>query len=216
MAQKQALIDNLQLESESACRSMTLYFCCGTALLTIATVTERARKLRAQYMLQAQGLRTRIEIRVNRIPMALRRAKMGDLYIKHSETSKPAATASRPEKTNSPRKNLMQAEQSNAHVSPSPQRGTKRLRYAIPQTWWKCTNHSAMISASTKRTKTSTTRRRGSEPTRLSHQHVPHLASRPHHHKSSPLAQQTPAPSHDLPSALCRLPNPTLRVQCRH
>ncbi|CAK7244624.1 MAG: hypothetical protein STHCBS139747_006168 [Sporothrix thermara] len=61
LAQKQALIDNLQLE-----------------------VTERARKLRAQYNLQAQGLRTRIEIRVNRIPMALRKLKMGDLLLKHS------------------------------------------------------------------------------------------------------------------------------------
>ncbi|CAK7265644.1 hypothetical protein SEPCBS119000_001618 [Sporothrix epigloea] len=61
LAQKQALIDNLQLE-----------------------VTERARQLRAQYNLQAQGLRTRIEIRVNRIPMALRKLKMGDLLLKYS------------------------------------------------------------------------------------------------------------------------------------
>ncbi|CAK7217502.1 hypothetical protein SBRCBS47491_003181 [Sporothrix bragantina] len=69
IAQKQALIDNLQLE-----------------------VTERARKLRAQYNLQAQGLRTRIEIRVNRIPMALRKLKMGDLLLKHStEQKKPIA-----------------------------------------------------------------------------------------------------------------------------
>ncbi|KAJ0121432.1 hypothetical protein J7T55_008596 [Diaporthe amygdali] len=60
MNQKQALIDNLQLE-----------------------ISERARKLRAQYNLQAQGLRTRIEIRVNRIPMALRKSKMGDLADKH-------------------------------------------------------------------------------------------------------------------------------------
>ncbi|KAJ9157785.1 Borealin-lik [Pleurostoma richardsiae] len=61
LEQKQALIDNLQLE-----------------------ITQRARKLRAQYNLQAQGLRTRIEIRVNRIPMALRKAKMGDLLQKYS------------------------------------------------------------------------------------------------------------------------------------
>ena len=58
--QKQALIDNLQLE-----------------------VTERARKLRAQYALQAQSLRTRIEMRINRIPSGLRKMKMGDLYEKH-------------------------------------------------------------------------------------------------------------------------------------
>ncbi|CAN8099480.1 unnamed protein product [Discula destructiva] len=66
LSQKQALIDNLQLE-----------------------VTERARKLRAQYNLQAQGLRTRIEIRVNRIPMALRKAKMGELADKYKSGQHP-------------------------------------------------------------------------------------------------------------------------------
>ncbi|KAK9439207.1 Borealin-like protein [Metarhizium brunneum] len=60
--QKQALIDNLQLE-----------------------VTERARRLRAQYQLQAQGLRSRIEIRINRIPMSLRKLTMGDLLLKCSQ-----------------------------------------------------------------------------------------------------------------------------------
>ncbi|MDI1491340.1 MAG: hypothetical protein OHK93_002549 [Ramalina farinacea] len=60
--QKQALIDNLQLE-----------------------VTERARKLRAQYALQAHSLRTRIELRVNRIPTAVRKANMGDLFLKYEE-----------------------------------------------------------------------------------------------------------------------------------
>ncbi|TQV95799.1 hypothetical protein V2A60_000972 [Cordyceps javanica] len=58
--QKQALIENLQLE-----------------------ITERARRLRAQYNLQAQGLRSRIEIRVNRIPTALRKMKMEDLLLKY-------------------------------------------------------------------------------------------------------------------------------------
>ncbi|OAQ96032.1 hypothetical protein LLEC1_01548 [Akanthomyces lecanii] len=58
--QKQTLIENLQLE-----------------------VTERARRLRAQYNLQAQGLRSRIEIRVNRIPTALRKMKMEDLLLKY-------------------------------------------------------------------------------------------------------------------------------------
>ena len=48
-------------------------------------VTERARKLRAQYALQAQSLRTRIELRVNRIPTALRRANMGEVFAKHEE-----------------------------------------------------------------------------------------------------------------------------------
>ncbi|KAJ5953075.1 Borealin-like N-terminal [Penicillium vulpinum] len=59
--QKQALMDNLQLE-----------------------ITERARKLRAQYALQANDLRARIERRVNRIPVSLRKANIGELLEKHS------------------------------------------------------------------------------------------------------------------------------------
>ncbi|KAL9072662.1 MAG: hypothetical protein Q9157_005015 [Trypethelium eluteriae] len=61
-AQKQAIVDNLQLE-----------------------VTERARKLRAQYALQVHGLRSRLEMRINRIPQALRKANLGDLLAKHLE-----------------------------------------------------------------------------------------------------------------------------------
>ncbi|KAI0443119.1 Borealin N terminal-domain-containing protein [Xylaria telfairii] len=56
LAQKQALIDNLQLE-----------------------ITERARRLRAQYNIQAQQLRSRVEMRVNRIPTTLRKLKMREL-----------------------------------------------------------------------------------------------------------------------------------------
>ncbi|KAI0599354.1 Borealin N terminal-domain-containing protein [Biscogniauxia sp. FL1348] len=59
IAQKQALIDNLQLE-----------------------ITERARRLRAQYNVQAQQLRSRVEMRVNRIPTTLRKVKMGELFTK--------------------------------------------------------------------------------------------------------------------------------------
>ncbi|KXL44218.1 MAG: hypothetical protein FE78DRAFT_71928 [Acidomyces sp. 'richmondensis'] len=55
-AQRQAIMDNLQLE-----------------------ITDRARKLRAQYSLQAQSLRMRLEMRVNRIPLALRKRTMGEL-----------------------------------------------------------------------------------------------------------------------------------------
>lgn len=51
-------------------------------------VTERARKLRAQYALQAQSLRTRLELRVNRIPMSLREANMGDLLAKYMESAR--------------------------------------------------------------------------------------------------------------------------------
>ncbi|KAI3331829.1 hypothetical protein HD806DRAFT_171150 [Xylariaceae sp. AK1471] len=59
LAQKQALIDNLQLE-----------------------ITERARRLRAQYNIQAQQLRSRVEMRVNRIPTTLRKLKMSELPVR--------------------------------------------------------------------------------------------------------------------------------------
>ncbi len=79
-------------------------------LTSYFVVTERARKLRANYNLHAQSLRTRIEIRINRIPMSLRRAKMGDLLIKYSKDQQrkieKAAASSRPppvpEKDNPP------------------------------------------------------------------------------------------------------------------
>ncbi|KAI4869331.1 Borealin N terminal-domain-containing protein [Hypoxylon rubiginosum] len=66
LAQKQALIDNLQLE-----------------------ITERARRLRAQYNIQAQQLRSRVEMRVNRIPTALRKVKLGDLLEKSLQPQQP-------------------------------------------------------------------------------------------------------------------------------
>ncbi|KAL1984408.1 hypothetical protein VTN96DRAFT_9187 [Rasamsonia emersonii] len=69
-SQKQALIDNLQLE-----------------------ITERARKLRAQYALQAQDLRARIERRVNRVPVALRKVTMGELLEKYAATARPEEAA---------------------------------------------------------------------------------------------------------------------------
>ncbi|KAJ5765839.1 hypothetical protein N7520_005398 [Penicillium odoratum] len=74
-SQKQALIDNLQLE-----------------------ITERARKLRSQYALQANDLRSRIERRVNRIPISLRKANMGELLEKHNAALAQAQSASPPRK----------------------------------------------------------------------------------------------------------------------
>lgn len=68
-SQKQVLIDNLQLE-----------------------ITERARKLRAQYAVQCADLRSRIERRVNRIPTAVRKMTMAELMRKHAVNSKPQAT----------------------------------------------------------------------------------------------------------------------------
>ena len=57
------------------------------------SVTERARKLRAQYALQAQSLRTRIELRINRIPHALRKANVGDLCEKYQAAVKEVGLA---------------------------------------------------------------------------------------------------------------------------
>ena len=48
-------------------------------------MTKRARKLRAQYALQAQSLRTRIERRVHRIPASLLKANIGVLLLKYIE-----------------------------------------------------------------------------------------------------------------------------------
>ncbi|KAI9819536.1 MAG: hypothetical protein M1827_006985 [Pycnora praestabilis] len=114
--QKQALIDNLQLE-----------------------ITERARKLRAQYTLQSQGLRNRIELRVNRIPMALRKATMGEIMVRFArplnanqsvispvlapaESSIPTALSAALPVTSNSAKDLKQQEQ----ISPARLRGTKR------------------------------------------------------------------------------------------
>lgn len=101
----------------------------------VITVTERARKLRAQYALQAQGLRTRIEIRVNRIPMSLRKVKMEDLMRKHGETASKAvasvAAASRDNthKTKTTSRTILgESRDTRQSPAPPPQRGTKRLR----------------------------------------------------------------------------------------
>ncbi|KAL9124704.1 MAG: hypothetical protein Q9217_005988 [Psora testacea] len=83
--QRQALIDNLQLEGH-------MYHPPSKRTFTdTLSVTERARKLRAQYALQAQSLRTRVELRVNRIPTALRKANMGELFSKYEERQQEKA-----------------------------------------------------------------------------------------------------------------------------
>ncbi|RAL04630.1 uncharacterized protein BO80DRAFT_373966 [Aspergillus ibericus CBS 121593] len=92
-SQKQALIDNLQLE-----------------------LTERARKLRAQYALQANDLRARIERRINRIPIALRKATMGELLEKHMASLRAQQENTSPRKHLSPAK----APRNFATVSVSP------------------------------------------------------------------------------------------------
>ncbi|KAI6246622.1 hypothetical protein HI914_05173 [Erysiphe necator] len=105
LPQKRALIQNLQLE-----------------------IMERARRLRAQYALQAQGLRTRVEIRVNRIPVAVRRLKMGDLLLKYSEIANEEKICQLKTDLKNPRKipqHIVSIE------SALPQRGTKRMRFDI-------------------------------------------------------------------------------------
>ena len=111
-AQKQALVDNLQLESTYS----ELIYVCHRVLISL--VTERARKLRAQSALQAQGLRVRLEMRVNRIPQALRKTNMQDLLDKYSAKAEVL-----------PRQNAPIAPvQKQATVSPVMNRGVKRAR----------------------------------------------------------------------------------------
>ena len=90
--QKQALIDNLQLEG----LIIFIPLCRRWCMLTCRAVTERARRLRAQYNIQAQGLRSRIEIRINRIPTSLRKIKMGDLLVKYIEQEQNRLAGGRP------------------------------------------------------------------------------------------------------------------------
>ncbi|KAL4960890.1 uncharacterized protein BDV14DRAFT_181606 [Aspergillus stella-maris] len=107
-SQKQTLMDNLQLE-----------------------ITERARKLRAQYALQAQDLRSRIERRVNRIPVALRKSNMGELLEKHTAAARALENPS-PRKYRSPTKGsrnftaMSASGKKAATVSPSPRRFRKQ------------------------------------------------------------------------------------------
>ncbi|KAG5928639.1 hypothetical protein E4U42_000244 [Claviceps africana] len=105
--QKQALIENIQLE-----------------------ITERARRLRAQYQLQAQGLRSRIEIRINRIPMSLRKTKISDLLQKYAEQEQGRIV---PKPSTVPAKDLhLSNSQRNPHAGLLPAtRGFKRISNEI-------------------------------------------------------------------------------------
>jgi ABC-type uncharacterized transport system YnjBCD substrate-binding protein len=65
-------------------------------VVNASAVTERARKLRAQYASQAQALRSRLETRVNRIPTNLRKRKLQDLLDEHAEKANPKPSAPMP------------------------------------------------------------------------------------------------------------------------
>ena len=131
--QKQALIDNLQLESRCSASSTR-----RVARLTRLPVTERARRLRAGYNLQAQVLRSRIEVRLNRIPTALRKLTLGELLDKLTEQQRKPPTAPSyvrpppvPEKDTPPRRQMpYKPGQVGYHypTAAAQQRGHKRLR----------------------------------------------------------------------------------------
>lgn len=52
-------------------------------------MTERARKLRAEYAEHASSLRLRLEMKVNKIPVGLRNRKMGDLLEEFAQKDRP-------------------------------------------------------------------------------------------------------------------------------
>ncbi|KAI1492655.1 Borealin N terminal-domain-containing protein [Biscogniauxia mediterranea] len=114
IAQKQALIDNLQLE-----------------------ITERARRLRAQYNVQAQQLRSRVEMRVNRIPTTLRKVKMGELFTKSLQSQQQQQRPPKDPYVAKPppvpaKDGTSPMRIARKPVPPSkPASGRKRLRYAV-------------------------------------------------------------------------------------
>lgn len=123
-AQKQALIENLQLESMFAPERGE------QPTLTVSAVTERARKLRANYNIHAQTLRTRIEIRVNRLPLSLRKVTMGELLEKYSaeEAPKPSASSSTARGASVPAKDSASRPPVRAPIGSRP---VKRTRFVI-------------------------------------------------------------------------------------
>lgn len=109
----------------------------------LSIVTERARKLRAQYTLQAQGLRNRVELRINRIPKSLRTANMGELFAKYQEIKNQASNTSplisRPPSQDEVVQPIMEPISTQAPVQQPKEirkiasvrtRGTKRKRFA--------------------------------------------------------------------------------------
>lgn len=125
LEQKQAIVDNLQLESAYRRR-----YGCPARYLTISTVTDRARRLRAQYNQQAQTLRSRIQMRVNRVPRSLLKMTMADLVARATEQQKRLEVATRPPPV--PEKDYPRA---SPHKLAPPSRPAKRLRSVIFIRW---------------------------------------------------------------------------------
>lgn len=123
---------------------MRILLCKRVELYTNAAfiVTERARKLRAQYNVQAQGLKTRIEIRVNRIPISMRKKNIGDYFDKHNNTGAQEArtevgppvpakdTPKKPPK-NISKKIPVEESESDPSTRVAPSRANKRSRYEL-------------------------------------------------------------------------------------
>lgn len=123
--QKQALMDNLQLESEASLLGMT------SSSANISSVTERARQLRAGYALQCADLRARIERRVNRIPLSIRKMTMGELTRQHEAPSATKQSA----RVSPAKQKIMVEVPAPKPLPPLPheQAATKQLSPARPQ-----------------------------------------------------------------------------------
>jgi hypothetical protein len=92
-------------------------------------VTERARKLRAQYALQAQSLHTRIELRVNRIPTSLRNVTMGELLQKYAVSAKKETQKMAADKESDGKTMIAASTSQRQTAAPGPGiRGVKRTR----------------------------------------------------------------------------------------
>lgn len=96
-------------------------------------VTERARKLRSQYALHINDLRARIERRVNRVPVALRKATLGELLEKigsnASSSSIQPVTSKKPLRATSPTKQTIAP--ATSRVAAQTPRKVKDNRYSI-------------------------------------------------------------------------------------
>ena len=82
-------------------------------------MTERARKLRADYANQAQALRATLERRVARIPVGLRKRNIQELLDEHAEKAAPKPAPPVPVKE----KTVEEAER--------PRKQLKRQRYGV-------------------------------------------------------------------------------------
>ncbi|KAL6250657.1 hypothetical protein RBB50_002959 [Rhinocladiella similis] len=168
LSQKQALMDNLQLE-----------------------ITERARQLRAGYALQCADLRSRIERRVNRIPLALRKMTMGELMAQYDNSQKPRSPVKQPttltkDRPLPPLPHQQHKPTSPMRPQPAAARGKKRKSSSIRIASDKENENDRLyaqdslpVQKNTKRTKTATTKPTNTKPTSV-------LSPRSHNSRTLP------------------------------